>query len=128
MHNASIFIAAPNAVEHSAVIDGIVLPVLASMELQGVRMPNLGSPLIADEILANVRDCRAMIAIVIGRNPNVFWELGLAYALGKPIVLLADVAPEFGLLANAARCVLRGIDDEDTRLRLADALIAVNEA
>ena len=41
----SIFLAAPNAAEFNAVIDGVVLPVLGDAGLQVVRMPNLGSPM-----------------------------------------------------------------------------------
>lgn len=31
-----------------------------------------------------------IVAIIDGRNPNVFYEIGLSYALGKPIILVSN--------------------------------------
>lgn len=122
MSTQSVFLAAPNASQMQAVADDIVMPVLRGAGLRVVRMPNLGSPDIASDILEAVRRCDAMVAITIGRNPNVFWELGLACALGKPVLLLGDDVREFGLLENAVPCILRIGDDRDTRARLASEL------
>jgi hypothetical protein len=40
-------------------------------------------------ILERIRDCDAVIADTTGRNPNVFYEVGYAHALGKPTILIA---------------------------------------
>lgn len=46
-----------------------------------------------DEILPHVVDlmvrARIVIANISGRNPNVYYELGIAHALGKPTILLS---------------------------------------
>jgi len=48
---------------------------------------------IADEIRSLLRGCRLAIADVTGNNPNVLHEVGLAQALGKPLILLSQDSP-----------------------------------
>jgi len=51
---------------------------------------------ITDQIMGALGSADIVIADITGRNPNVFWELGYAYALGKPCALLmrrGDEAP-----------------------------------
>lgn len=37
-------------------------------------------------------ESRYVIANLNGRNPNVYYELGIAQAIGKPVILIADVS------------------------------------
>ncbi len=50
---------------------------------------------VADDILKRsinyIVKSRLIITILDGRNPNVFYELGIAHALNKPTILLANV-------------------------------------
>lgn len=41
------------------------------------------------KILVLIASARVVVANISGRNPNVFYELGIAHALGKQVVLLA---------------------------------------
>lgn len=41
------------------------------------------------KILKYIIKSKLIIANINGRNPNVFYELGIAHALGKPVILLA---------------------------------------
>jgi len=43
---------------------------------------------ILEIIQDNIRDSRAIIGDITGRNPNVFYEIGYAHALNKPIILI----------------------------------------
>lgn len=122
MSTKSIFLAAPNAEDMQPVIDRVVMPVLREAGLSIVRIPNLELDDIASHILEKVRGCDAMLAVVIGRNANVHWELGLAFALGKPLLLLAADPLEQGLLDAVAHCVLMSPDDDDMRRRLTAGL------
>lgn len=40
------------------------------------------------QIVSNIIDSRYIFAILDGRNPNVFYEIGLAHAIGKPVFLI----------------------------------------
>jgi nucleoside 2-deoxyribosyltransferase len=42
------------------------------------------------DIWAAIMSARAVIADCTGRNPNVFYEIGLAHAVGKPVILITQ--------------------------------------
>ncbi|XMB86341.1 hypothetical protein RJG79_00660 [Mycoplasmatota bacterium WC44] len=44
---------------------------------------------ILPEILKKIAQSRLVIASIDGRNPNVFYELGIAHALDKPTILIS---------------------------------------
>lgn len=45
---------------------------------------------IIDQVWAGIGAAKVLVAELTGRNPNVFYELGLAHALKKPVVLVAS--------------------------------------
>ncbi|WP_415063738.1 hypothetical protein [Bdellovibrio sp.] len=60
--------------------------------LQAVRADSeiFGAGKIIDQIWSGINHAKVLIANLTGRNPNVFYELGLAHALGKPVVLVCS--------------------------------------
>ena len=49
---------------------------------------------------------RLVIANISGRNPNVFYELGIAHAIGKPTLLLAQIGEPVPFDVSAIRVLL----------------------
>lgn len=47
---------------------------------------------ITDQVWQGIRGSDAVVADITGNNPNVFYEVGLAHALGKEIILLSQEA------------------------------------
>lgn len=45
---------------------------------------------ITNDIWANINEARFLIADLTGRNPNVFYEVGIAHALNKSVILLTQ--------------------------------------
>lgn len=45
---------------------------------------------IVDDIRAKIMEAELLLCEMSGRNPNVFYELGLAHAVGKPAILLSN--------------------------------------
>lgn len=45
---------------------------------------------ITDDIWNSIVDARVLVADLTGNNPNVFYETGVAHALGKPVILLTQ--------------------------------------
>ncbi len=70
--------------------DGIKVAVAAA-GLNCLRADDIYGPgVILDDIIRNVAAARLLVADLTGRNPNVFYELGYAHALRKPVVLLVQ--------------------------------------
>lgn len=44
---------------------------------------------IYNEIISNIATAKIIIADIDGRNPNVFYELGIAHSLDKPTILIS---------------------------------------
>ena len=54
---------------------------------------NLASPgIVMDQVWQGIRGSDAVVADITGKNPNVFYEIGLAHALGKEVILLTQEA------------------------------------
>ncbi|MFA0146340.1 hypothetical protein [Vibrio lentus] len=48
------------------------------------------SSAILSHIVSEIASSRVVVANLSGRNPNVFYELGIAHALGKPVLLVSE--------------------------------------
>ncbi|MBJ6110429.1 toll/interleukin-1 receptor domain-containing protein [Hymenobacter sp. BT523] len=49
-----------------------------------------GSNVVMDDIRKSIEKARIIIADLTGRNPNVFYEVGIAHTLNKPVLLLSQ--------------------------------------
>jgi hypothetical protein len=76
--------------EHAdAVLEYIIEPALREMDVEAVRADRLADPgLITDQMIAAILNYDLCIADLTGHNPNVFYELALAQAAERPVVLL----------------------------------------
>lgn len=72
-----------------AVLDYIIEPALRSLEIEAVRADRFAEPgLITEQMLAAILNFDLCIADLSGHNPNVFYELAIAQAAARPVVLL----------------------------------------
>lgn len=72
-----------------AVFDYIIQPALSKMEIEAVRADKLAGPgQITEQMIAAILDYDFCIADLTGHNPNVFYELALAQAADRPVVLM----------------------------------------
>ena len=46
---------------------------------------------ILKQIVEMILEAQIIIALIDGRNPNVFYEIGIAHALGKNVILVSDL-------------------------------------
>lgn len=54
----------------------------------------LGSNIIIDDIISQIKKSNIIIADITVRNANVYYELGYAHALGKKVILIAQEGTE----------------------------------
>src|SRR5215471_15505868 len=72
-----------------AVLDYIIEPALKEMGIQAIRSDKLAEPgLITDQMIGAILNYDLCIADISGHNANVFYELAIAQAAERPVVLL----------------------------------------
>ena len=72
-----------------AVLDYIVQPALDELGIEAIRADKLAEPgLITDQVLAAILEYDLCVVDLSGHNPNVFYELALAQAAERPVVIL----------------------------------------
>jgi len=71
---------------------GVYEPAIKRAGLTAVRADTdiFGTGKIIDQIWDGIRSARVLVAELTKRNPNVLYELGLAHALKKPVVLVSS--------------------------------------
>ncbi len=88
----SCFVMMPFALPHGDYYTKIYKPAIEKAGLRPVRADAdiFGTGKIIDQIWSGINSARVLVAELTTRNPNVFYELGLAHALEKPVVLVSS--------------------------------------
>lgn len=86
------FVMMPFAPPLGGYYESVYKPAIEKAGLQPVRADAeiFGAGKIMDQIWSGIRGARVLLAELTQRNPNVFYELGLAHALEKPVVLVSS--------------------------------------
>lgn len=86
----SCFVMMPFAAPHGDYYSKVYKPAIEKAGLRPVRADTeiFGTGKIMDQIWAGIHSATVLVAELTTRNPNVFYELGLAHALEKPVVLV----------------------------------------
>ena len=83
--------------------------------------------LITNQIWNEIRKAEVVVADITDENPNVFYELGLAHALGKEVIMLSQSVSKRPFDISTARLLHYRIDDlQGLGKRLARALSSVS--
>ncbi|WP_373987765.1 hypothetical protein [Duganella sp. BuS-21] len=84
------FVISPFGEPFDTYFSHIIKPALEDCGLFAVRGDSLYRPTtIVDDIWQGIREADLLIAELTDRNPNVFYELGLAHAISKPVILIS---------------------------------------
>ena len=119
------FVMMPINRELESVYWNLIRPTAESLGLVPLRADQIvASGVIMEQIRAAIRESRVCIADVSSANSNVLYELGLAEALGKPVVLIAQTGsrPPFDI-ANTRYIAYDADAPENARDMVAAALI-----
>lgn len=89
---STCFIMQPFAAPLGGYYETIFRPAVEQAGLTAVRADAeiFGTGKIIDQIWRGVRAAKVLVAELTTKNPNVFYELGLAHALEKPVVLVSS--------------------------------------
>lgn len=86
------FVVMPFAEPHGTYYDKIYKSAIEKVGLRPVRADTdiFGAGKIMDQVWRGINGSKVLVAELTTRNPNVFYELGLAHALRKPVVLVSS--------------------------------------
>jgi hypothetical protein len=86
------FVMQPFVPPHGDYYEKIFKPAIEKAGLQPVRADAeiFGTGKIMDQVWRGINAAKILVAELTTRNPNVFYELGLAHALRKPVVLVSS--------------------------------------
>jgi hypothetical protein len=67
-------------------------PAIVKAGLKPIRADNeiFGTGKVMDQVWSGINSAKVLVAELTERNPNVFYELGIAHALHKPVVLVSS--------------------------------------
>ena len=85
----------------------IYSPAIEAAGLDPHRADDLYRPsTIVNDIWAYTQKAKLLLADLTGKNPNVFYELGLAHALAKPAILVAESMDDIPFDLRALRIIV----------------------
>lgn len=98
------FVMSPFGGWYDSYYSDVYCPAIEAAGLEPCRADDLYRPsAIVQDIWAYVKSARVMLADMTDKNPNVFYELGLAHALDKPVVLLSQTIEDVPFDLRALR-------------------------
>ena len=101
------FILMPFSPVLAPVYEDIVKPVLQKAGLRPIRADDLfDNRPIMDEVWQNIERARLLVSDLTGRNPNVFYETGIAHAMGKEVILLTRDLNDVPFDLRHIRCIV----------------------
>jgi hypothetical protein len=97
----------------------IYCPAVRSAGLEPHRADDLFRPsTIVNDIWDYTKKARLLVADLTGKNPNVFYELGLAHAIRKPVILLAESMDDIPFDLRALRIIIYDKNKHDWGAKL----------
>lgn len=119
------FVMMPFDQESNSIYRELIAPSAEEVGLTPLRADQIyTSGAIAEQVRAAIRESRVCISDVSTQNPNVLYEIGLAQALGKPIVLIAQEGTKPSFDIAHLRYISYNRDNlEDGRLQLISSLL-----
>ena len=76
----------------------VIKPVCKTNNIDPIRADeSKKTGLILSDIIKRIYEAKFIIAEITPRNPNVFFEIGFAMAIGKPVIFIADINNEENL-------------------------------
>ena len=90
-YSYDVFVLMPFASELKPVYDSHIRKTVKALNLSVARADDFFSQsAIMDEIWSAIAYAKILIADCTNKNPNVFYEIGLAHAIGKPVILITQ--------------------------------------
>ena len=108
----SCFVVMPFSSFFQIEYEKIIKPTIEELGILCIRGDEIYSKQrIVDDIWKEIRQCRFVLAELSGKNPNVLYEIGLAHAIGKPVIILTRYADDVPFDLKSLRYLFYNVDD-----------------
>lgn len=108
----SCFVAMPFSPLFQVEYEKIIQPVLQNMDITCIRGDEIYTKQrIVDDIWNSIKTCRFVLAELTGKNPNVIYEIGLAHAIGKPVIIITRNGDDVPFDLKALRYLFYDVND-----------------
>ena len=121
---SKIFMLSPFSEPFNTIYNDHIKKIVASIQnMSIVRADDIyGTQPIIEDIWKNICEAGIIIAELTGRNPNVFYEVGIAHTVGKEVILLSQSTEDIPFDLKHLRCILydytpRGCQTLESNLR-----------
>lgn len=120
---SDVFVLMPFLQNLRPVYDDHIVLVTRSLKLSVARADDFfTATTVVSDIWNAICGARVIIADCTGRNPNVFYEIGLAHVVGKPVILITQSADDVPFDVGHFRYILyeytpRGMKEFEERLK-----------
>jgi hypothetical protein len=103
--------------------EAIIMPAVKAAHLVPLRGDSLfrPTPIMAD-IWQMIQKAKVLLAEFTTKNANVFYELGLAHAIGKPVVLMSETIEDVPFDLQPLRVILYNKNDPAWGNKLKDSI------
>jgi hypothetical protein len=99
------FVISPFGEPYDRIYAEVIRPLFAELGIRIQRADEFtGSNVIMEDVRRAITAANLVIADLSGRNPNVFYELGYAHALGKDVLLITQDIRELPFDVRHYRC------------------------
>jgi hypothetical protein len=107
------FVMQPFAAPYGDYYERIYRPAIEKTGLQPVKADAeiFATGKIIDQVWRGINSAKVLVAELTTKNPNVFYELGLAHALNKPVVLVSSNEPDVPFDLQHIRVIYYDVTD-----------------
>jgi hypothetical protein len=117
------FVMMPFGPQFNRYYRNIFVPAIGHSGLTPVRGDSIFGPSdILKDIWQLLKQSTIALADLTGRNPNVFYELGLAHAIGKAVILVTSNRDDVPFDLQGLRVIVYDKNDEDWGVGLQSAI------
>lgn len=113
-----IFMLMPFKYPFGMTFDLVIKPVVNSLGYNITKADDnfrIGS--VVDQIKDSIKRARLVVADVTGRNPNVFYEIGLAHAFGKVVLIITQNSEDIPFDITHLRYFKYELDNDFERMK-----------
>ncbi len=110
--NNSCFVVMPFSSLFQIEYEKIIQPALTELNIQCIRGDEIYTKQrIVDDIWNSIKKCRFVLAELTDKNPNVLYEIGLAHAIGKPVIIITRNSEDVPFDLKALRYLFYDVND-----------------